>query len=310
MRHCIGLLIAAILFAYGTASVKEDSKRLLRTPTEEANDDERTITGIVDKVAAPLKAGASKVTDTAKLRVWLSMEKSADDAFAKLKLNRGVYNALESPKLKTMSNYVDMVNKKYPDRQVSLLELLTKKYGEITVAKVLVTVKQTERWKEIATKLQTQQLEGWMNNQMSVNDVFRILRITDDGTFFLLSRQLDTLDEYIKVFNAKNPQQKTDLFRALRDGFGGEDKFAILVSIAKDQPDTAMLAQNYQTTLFKRWIEKDYDPMSVLVKVFKVPEDNLASAKAQMTRVIEQYKPIYYRVKGIEETAVVNPRRS
>ncbi|KAG3085435.1 hypothetical protein PI124_g18454 [Phytophthora idaei] len=41
MRHCIGLLIATILFAYVTASVKEDSKRLLRTPTEEADDEER-----------------------------------------------------------------------------------------------------------------------------------------------------------------------------------------------------------------------------------------------------------------------------
>ncbi|KAG3058776.1 hypothetical protein PI124_g17761 [Phytophthora idaei] len=149
-----------------------------------------------------------------------------------------------------------------------------------------------------------------MNSQKPVNDVFRILRITDDGTFFPISRQLDTLDEYIKVFNAKNPQQKTDLFRALRDGFGGEEKFAILISMAKDQPDTAMLAQNYQTTLFKRWIEKDYDPMSVLVKVFKVPEDDLASASARTKRIIEQYEPMYYRVKGIEETAVVNPRRS
>ncbi|KAG3148608.1 hypothetical protein PC128_g23557 [Phytophthora cactorum] len=184
------------------------------------------------------------------------MEKSAADAFAKLKLNQGAYNALESPNLKTMSNYVDMVNKKYPDRQVSLLELLTKKYGEVLVAKVLVSVKKTGRWKEIATKLQTQQLEGWMNNQKSVNDVFSILRITDERTFFPISRQVDTLDEYIKFFNAKNPQQKTDLSRALRDGFGGEEKFAILVSTAKDQPDTAMLAQNYQTTLSSDGLRK------------------------------------------------------
>ncbi|KAF1771800.1 hypothetical protein GQ600_3640 [Phytophthora cactorum] len=61
-----------------------------------------------------------------------------------------------------------------------------------------------------------------MNNQKSVNDVISILRITDERTFFPISRQVDTLDEYIKFFNAKNPQQKTDLFRALRDGFGGE----------------------------------------------------------------------------------------
>ncbi|KAF1780851.1 hypothetical protein GQ600_11674 [Phytophthora cactorum] len=95
-----------------------------------------------------------------------------------------------------------------------------------------------------------------MNNQKSVNDVISILRITDERTFFPISRQVDTLDEYIKFFNAKNPQQKTDLFRALRDGFGGEEKFAILVSTAKDQPDTAMLAQNYQTMLSSDGLRK------------------------------------------------------
>ncbi|KAF1790122.1 hypothetical protein GQ600_24458 [Phytophthora cactorum] len=194
IRHCLG--------EGGLEEAVDD-------PTEEANDEERAITGIVDKVAAPLKAGASKVTDTAKLR--------------------------------------------------------------------------------------TQQLEGWMNNQKSVNDVISILRITDERTFFPISRQVDTLDEYIKFFNAKNPQQKTDLFRALRDGFGGEENH-----VGPKLPNNA----------FKRWIEKDYYPMSVLVKVFKVPEDDLASASAQTKKIIEQYKPMYYRVKGIEETAVVNPRRS
>ncbi|KAG2844628.1 hypothetical protein PC110_g2932 [Phytophthora cactorum] len=40
---------------------------------------------------------------------------------------------------------------------------------------------------------------------------------------FGISQKLETLDEYIKLFNAQNPQHKTDMFK---------DKFAILVSKA------------------------------------------------------------------------------
>ncbi|KAG6945861.1 hypothetical protein JG688_00016340, partial [Phytophthora aleatoria] len=194
----------------------------------------------------------SFITESVKLRFWLAKKKTAAAALVKLKLDRSVDGALASPKLNTLSNYVDMFSKKCPNGQASLLGARTAKYGEIGVAKGLVTAKRVTSSKDIATKLQTQQLEGWLSNQRSVKDVFTILKISDNDILFVLSRKLDTLDEYIKVFNAKNPQHKKDFYTALRDGVGGEDKFALLVSRSMDFPETGAQASKYMKILFRQ----------------------------------------------------------
>ncbi|KAG6951146.1 hypothetical protein JG687_00013797, partial [Phytophthora cactorum] len=146
----------------------------------------------VERVTASFN---SFITESVKLRFWLAKKKTAAAALVKLKLDRSVGGALASPKLNTLSNYVDMFSKTCPNGQTSLLGAQTAKYGEIGVAKGLVTAKRVTRSKDIATKLQTQQLEGWLNNQKSVKDIFTILKISDNDILFVLSRKLDTLDE-------------------------------------------------------------------------------------------------------------------
>ncbi|ETO77547.1 hypothetical protein F444_07258 [Phytophthora nicotianae P1976] len=284
-----------------------DSTRLLRASVK--TDDERAIVGL-DQLISPIKSGASKVAQGAeatRLNVWLLKRKTAVGAFTKLKLDQGVDKALSSPNLKTLSNYVDMLKKKYPDNQVSVVETLTAKYGEAAVAKSLVTTKRATNSKDIAAKLQAEQLLGWLNSEKSVKDVFMLLKIADDGVLFAISRKMETLDEYINLFNTKNPQPQTNLFRALRDG-SGEDKFVVVVAKAMTLPKTAVAARGFQKTLFKRWINQDYDPASIYVKVFKVPENNMGSVTSEMKLVNRLYREVYYRAKKIDVTTVVDPR--
>ncbi|POM62529.1 RxLR effector family [Phytophthora palmivora] len=75
-----------------------------------------------------------------------------------------------------------------------------------------------------------------------------------------------------------------------------------------DIPQTAVGAYKYQRALFKRWITKGYDPMSVLIKVFN--KRSVAAAGAQEKSIIAAYKPIYEKANGIDmvDNAVV-PRR-
>ncbi|ETP53651.1 hypothetical protein F442_01468 [Phytophthora nicotianae P10297] len=193
------------------------------------------------RIAGSLKARASKVAEVARLKFWLFQKKSAADAFTALKLDQHMDDVLLSPKLNTLSTYVDMFNKKFPDSQVSLAGTLIAKYGDVAVAKALVRAKETSRSKDIASKLQTQQLEGWLNSHKSVEDVFTLLKIKDDGLLALTSRKLVTLDEYIQLFNRKNPQRQTNLFDALRGGFG-EGEFARWYGWLTYNPSTAKKA--------------------------------------------------------------------
>ncbi|ETO84575.1 hypothetical protein F444_01520 [Phytophthora nicotianae P1976] len=166
MRHSFGLWIIVILLACAAASVVDGAATPFWTPTTAGmNYEER-------RIAGSLKARASKVAEVARLKFWLFQKKSAADAFTALKLDQHMDDVLLSPKLNTLSTYVDMFNKKFPDSQVSLAGTLIAKYGDVAVAKALVRAKETSRSKDIASKLQTQQLEGWLNSHKSVEDVF------------------------------------------------------------------------------------------------------------------------------------------
>ncbi|OWZ13274.1 RxLR effector protein [Phytophthora megakarya] len=286
------------------------TKRSFRPGTTQ-NHEERTIIGL-DKVATPLKTRASKIAHAAKLKFWLATKQSPLDALAKLKLNNGLKDALANPKLKVLEEYLAMLNNKYPQNQVSLLGTLATHYDEDVLANALSRAKRYENTKDIATRLQTEQLEGWLNSQKSVNDVFTLLKFKEDGVKFMINQKPHILDEYVKLFNLKNPQQKSYAFKAIMNGFG-EDKLAILAWKASQDRRRSLsnTATNIEYILFQRWIFKRYDPATVLIKVFKVDENRLRHAGALEKSVVAEYKPIYNRVMGLDQVVhVVNPRRS
>ncbi|ETK78384.1 hypothetical protein L915_15568 [Phytophthora nicotianae] len=137
------------------------------------------------------------------------------------------------------------------------------------------------------------------------------LKIGDDWTLTTSSRSLDALDEYIRLFNVRYPLAKTDIMTELAKRFGGEAKFARLVASALQLPQSRRMyvnAEKFQNALFKQWKDRGLDPMSVHVQVFKVDENNVASAGSALKNVVERYKRDVYR--GPVEGIFVNPRRS
>ncbi|POM80847.1 RxLR effector family [Phytophthora palmivora] len=282
------------------------TNRQLRT---EESDEERVITGL-NWVTSALSTGAEKVADAVRLRAWLSTEKSADDVLEKLKLNERLDDAIASPKLKILGDYVDMFNNKYPHKHVSLVGTLSSRYGEDRVAVAIAYATQVDNTMDIAAQLQFQQIYGWFTSGNSADDVFKKLKIIDDGPSFVLSQKLDILDEYIRFLNSMKPQEKTKLFWVLRNGFGGDGKYAIVVSRAMEISSLKAIATTYQNALFKRWYKSNVDPTSVLTRIFHVDEKNLASVGAREKSIADQYKTYYDSELGLDQIpSFVNPRR-
>ncbi|OWY97712.1 RxLR effector protein, partial [Phytophthora megakarya] len=98
-----------------------------------------------------------------------------------------------------------MVNKKYPDKQVSLAGTLSSRYGDDTVATTLVSA-------------------------MPVENTMLLRRTVNLSTMFpIYSRlvtnpKLEVLHEYIGLFNIKKPHEETKLFSVLKNGFGRDGK--------------------------------------------------------------------------------------
>ncbi|POM60264.1 hypothetical protein PHPALM_30905 [Phytophthora palmivora] len=246
------------------------------------------------------------------IALWLKNRLQPRSVLKKLGFDKGVQTVLTNPNRDMLSTYISKFNDKYPNSMTSLTGVLSAYYGDIAVAKALVSAKISPNTKDIATKLQLEQIEGWMNQKKSADDVFALLNIKNDGVLSLRSRKLDTLGEYINVFNSKNPRKQTNLANVLSKGFGGEDKFALMVVRALRPPvpnEMLLSARKYEELLFKNWFNRDLDPMAILIQIFKVPENNLAGASTEAKWIVNRYKSFYNEATDIVVPRV-RPRRS
>ncbi|KAG6618624.1 putative secreted RxLR effector protein [Phytophthora cinnamomi] len=212
--------------------------RLLR-PTNE--DEERALPGLDNLKAA------------VKMKTWLVKKKSGADILAKLKLNEKVEDALASPKLATLDKYLNLLRNKNSASDASLLGTLTAHYGEGVVAAALASAKKVPDTKLTATKLQTQQLEGWLSSGKTADDVFGILKINKKVEDALASPKLATLDEYLNLLRKKYPASDASLLGTLTAHYGEGVVAAALVS-AKKVPGTELTATKLQTQQLEGWL--------------------------------------------------------
>nr|AEK80813.1 Avh168 [Phytophthora sojae] len=238
----------------------------------------------------PDKENEDRMFNWAKSNAWSFKDKSTSNVLGKIKFDPKVGEGLDSSRLKTLAENVDMFNKKHPKHKVSLFETLRTSYKEDDLAKALVTAKQTESTREIATRLEQQQFAFWLEKRISPDDVFFMLRINGDAQHAMHSRKLETLEQYIPIFNEGYKDSRTDMLTVLRNGFGDAD-LARALAMAKQEHSSATMLKNgekYQKELFSKWMAmgKDNEPFDtnrVMTEVFKLnsftessPADKLA----------------------------------
>ncbi|OWZ02948.1 RxLR effector protein [Phytophthora megakarya] len=248
-----------------TADKNNTTKQTIYTGLE-ARDEERVIPGW-NKVTDTFKVAKSKVSD--------ALDKELDDV-------------ISNPNLKMLGDYLDMFNRKYPAKRMSLVG----------------SARQIWNTHKITKQLQAQQLTDWFRNGNSVDDVFKILKIGDEGPQFLASPKLFPFHDYIHLVNSKNLREKTNLFKALRNGFG-DHKFATSISKATEMPSLQGRAVTYQDKLFKltrrheeNWIdhfwdgrisgELDFDKVNALMSSKLSMDILLADAGSRVSKLVHE----------------------
>ncbi|KAG2810752.1 hypothetical protein PC129_g17454 [Phytophthora cactorum] len=248
--------------------------------------DESKLIRLIEKAKKnPRSMERANEVETALLAKWRSDNLPLSSVWERLKFNNYADDALSSGKLSMFSKYI---SKYYPDNEMPVLERFTTKYREVAVAKALELAKANAATKEFATKLQAQQLEGWLANQKSAVDVFKLLKVKEDGTLFMFSPKLEILTEYIKLFNSnKNPQDQ-----------------AYMIRVGSPYPLIAATADQYQNTLFKVWFRSKIEPRNIYPKFLNAEEGDLEK------KIVTQYAE-YYDAKTIPQVYTFNqPRRS
>ncbi|KAG7377374.1 hypothetical protein PHYPSEUDO_011753 [Phytophthora pseudosyringae] len=210
--------------------------------------------------------------EEALLASWIRGDKTADDMFNVLKLNKDG-TLFESPTLGTWVSYVTKLDKENPD-EVMLL-VMKKHYGDAKLEKMFDQAKKSATTKDVASRLKE---ELWRSQGKTAGDVFSILKLDKEGEKLLQSPVFSTWLSYVNKLNKLN-KKNPDEFAVISD----LEKHVNYVDLARmlgdakhrtKARDSVETLTSLQRLQFKQWIsEEGMDPGRVRTLLSIHPND-------------------------------------
>nr|CAI72273.1 hypothetical protein, conserved [Phytophthora infestans] len=165
---------------------------------------------------------SARLQDTL-LRKWVSDKKTADDVYKLLKLDTEGQSIFNSPTLKTWMDYVSKLKK---DPSDLLWKKLQAQYDDAVLAKVIAQSK-SDIHRDVYRKLEKSMEKKWLQQDKSMDDVFKLLKLSEETDNIMKNPVLGTWVYYGKTLK-KDPYQ----FLFLVIGVD-EAKLARMISTAK-----------------------------------------------------------------------------
>ncbi|POM57727.1 Avirulence protein (Avh) [Phytophthora palmivora] len=261
----------------------DEHMRLLRTYKSTENTVEDRVS--LGTLTEAMKSTTSKI----QMNFWLKKQKSGYYVLKKLQLGNNIETVLENTKLDMLWKYVERFNKQNPTKQISVVDSLIQRYGDDAVMKMLVSAKQAENTKDVATKLETELFQGWFRKGKSADEVFMLLKLRSYGYTALSNGKLEILANYVKFVNGEL-NQKNSLVDVLTKGFGGEKIFVSLFASAKRDKLTMKKAKEWETVFLNQQLD---DRMRLL----KLDDDLITALSSpdmkQLTRYVSTLSKTY-----------------
>ncbi|KAF4046879.1 hypothetical protein GN244_ATG00708 [Phytophthora infestans] len=120
----------------------------------------------------------------------------------------------------------------------------------------------TPNLKSLVQQLKSEQLMVWITQGRSVDDVFNLLKLNDDGLNVLRSRKFEVLEDYATKLNHGQSVDET-LVKVLTKHMDGEDNLVRLLDQAKWSTRSLDKANQLETALLTKWQNEKLLPMSV-----------------------------------------------
>ncbi|ETM97380.1 hypothetical protein PPTG_24982 [Phytophthora nicotianae INRA-310] len=225
---------------------------------------------------------------TEQIQRWLTTKDPPDQIFKALKLDEVTDDIFTSPLFNTWSAYLDDFNAKFPDEKVSMIDTFRTNSDDAFLAKMFVNAKEIPAMEQLATKLQADQLQRWLANRDTPDDIFRALKLNAAVDDVLANPLLNTWATYLEDFNAKFPRSKVSMIDTFREFFGDKALVKMLVA-AKEVASTKKIAMDLETSLINKWILTKKTP-TIVSKSLGTDE---GSAK-----LLKSYTTLYMKTDG------------
>ncbi|EGZ15157.1 hypothetical protein PHYSODRAFT_286258 [Phytophthora sojae] len=205
--------------------------------------------------------------DTKQVKKWVKKDDSMASVFNRLELNAGIEQALANPKLRTYAAYIDQLNKKNPSKEVSMVEMFAKTYGDEAVAKALEAAAISRSTKKIASRLRTDLLDTWSLQGKSVDDVFTMLSLDKAGSDLFVTPQFKTWVRYTKMAMHTPEHYMLSALKA-KYGYDGLSKIFLAAPRAGEM---GTIALNLENKMVNTWLSQIKTPKMIL-KLLKLDE--------------------------------------
>ncbi|KAE9008221.1 hypothetical protein PF011_g10784 [Phytophthora fragariae] len=204
-------------------------------------------------------------------------QNAANKLFTKLKLHETTSDLFESPKFYKWVKSVTKSYKKTPDAaNAVIVSTITARYGDEALARMLVAAKQAPTTRKLATQLEEVQLVNWLASKQTVDDVFKLLKLDDEGAKLFQNPVSSTWVSYATKLDEKNPDAL--MFSVLKARYD-DDALATIFTVAKETRGAQSIAARQESILFTKWISdgKTADDAFKLLKLNPNRDDFLKS---------------------------------
>ncbi|OWY99332.1 Avirulence (Avh) protein, partial [Phytophthora megakarya] len=246
-------------------NAKHPEKPSRMYPTLTKYFDDETLFKLTDdmKWSEKTKPFATKLEDDW-LQAGLQSRKTPEKVLVGLGLGKTTDSLLENSLFSHWAKYTAAFNKRYPEEKATMIETLTKKFGDIEVTKMLHTAKSKKWTKTLATQLESAQMKMWLNNGKSTDDVFKLLQLDKYGNIYHFEDKvlLSAWVSYMNVFTKENPNKKDVLLSALGSRLTDRPLNQIL-NEAKTFPSMENTAIKIQTNKIQSYLASNESPNKV-----------------------------------------------
>ncbi|POM57885.1 LOW QUALITY PROTEIN: Hypothetical protein PHPALM_37547 [Phytophthora palmivora] len=165
---------------------------------------------------------------------------------------------------------MDDFNTKYREEPTFMIPTLNKYFSDDVLFKMIETAKNTERTKDIASKVEADWFQAGLRKPKSPNQTLKDLGLGQTINSLLESPLLDMWVKYMDAFNARYPDKKTTMIEAFSHTFGDIDVTTMLHA-AKKKDWTRNIATELESAQLKMWLndKKSTDDVFKLLKLDK-----------------------------------------